>query len=318
MTTKVVDWFLEHQDEARAYRVTKVKIPRLGYTLYRDSIQRSEKVRHVHICSAELFQGDLEEHRVKEPFVGLDMVMVHGEMRIEAVLKVIGMLRKMDKRRLELTIDLTLGAAHYNGKWLENAVSGFYQYCEMRNIKLTLTTTQFHPIDMDVHEAIAKRNASIVGINKEHGSYTPYLHRATMRAKKGMMRHRLGLWEKATDGQEMLKMGRAGYVLYLRFLKAFHQQGFEMAVDGVCNPETKTKRQTETVSIDGVFCGVSVIRPRQDWQVDEFWEMVRDRRTSLKGKIDMEELVEKAKRKREASEGRQKVCTCKEAKKIEA
>ena len=113
-------------------------------------------------------------------------------------------------------------------------------------------------------------------------------------AKKGCMRHRLGLWEKSDDGGNMLKLGRAGYVLYLRFMKAFHQKGFEMPVSGVCNPDTKTRRQEMAVDIDGVMCGAGIIRPRLDWQVDEFWANVKEREdTALQRKKRKEIVMEK-------------------------
>ena len=77
------EWFLDHQDEARAYRATKVKIPKLGFTIYKDSIQMKDPVRNIHMACDRLFHGDLEQHRVREPFVGVDFFLIHGEMRLE-------------------------------------------------------------------------------------------------------------------------------------------------------------------------------------------------------------------------------------------
>ena len=128
--TSVVDWFLEHQDEARAYRVTKIKIPRLGFTMYKDSIQKDDAVRKIHMASEELFKGDLEQYRVREPFVGVDLILVHGEMRFESVVKAIKTLRKMDRRPLRMTLDMSMGVGHYPEEWLKHAVEGLYTFCK--------------------------------------------------------------------------------------------------------------------------------------------------------------------------------------------
>ena len=149
--TKVVDWFLDHQEEAKAYRVTKIRIPRLGFTMYKDSIQRGAQVRHLHVCAEQLFNGDIEEYRVREPFIGLDLLVLHGDIRFEKITDALVKYKKMVKGKIYLTIDLSMGVGHYVESWFERALVGLYTFCKDQNIRLALTTAQFHPMDMDIH-----------------------------------------------------------------------------------------------------------------------------------------------------------------------
>ena len=63
------------------------------------------------------------------------------------------------------------------------------------------------------------------------------------------------------NGEQVLKIKTEGFLLYLRFLKVYHQKGFVMSTDGVCNPVTLIKAVSEVV-IGGVRCGVGIIRER--------------------------------------------------------
>ena len=265
-----VDWFLEHQDEAKAYRVTKIKIPRLGYTLYRDSLNMGKPVRNIHMCSDELFHGDLEDVRIRDPFIGLDVMLILGELTFDKVLMHIEKLRRMEIKPIKLTIDMSVGAACYTQYEFLEGVVGIIEVCRyLRDMKVSFTTCQYHPMEMDVKATIAKMNEAIFRCNKQNGVYTPYLHRSTMRAKKGRMCYRYGLWERDDGIGPNLKLNRDGYILYLRYMKKFHELGFEMDVNGVCNPVTLVK-SIDQVIISDVECGTMVQRTRPERVLTDF------------------------------------------------
>ena len=258
------EWFLKHQEEEKAYRVSKIRIPKFGYTLLRDSIQTGKQLRRVHICKEDLFAGELEKSRVKDPFIGLDLLLIHGEITFEILAEKLEFLRKLDTKPMEVTIDMTGVSFKYELEQLQLGIRGIYRFCnEISGIKVVFTTCQFDPIDMDVIEAVVLANEKIVLANKGMGMYTPYLHRATMRAKRGKMTYRSNLWVKDAKDAEVLRLGSDGFVLYLRYLKAYHHKGFEMSTDGVCNPVTLIKAVPMLV-IAGVKCGLEVIRERSD------------------------------------------------------
>ena len=272
-----VEWFLDFQQDAKAYRVTKVKVPKLGFTMYRESLQRENRIRHIHMCSEKLFPGDLEEIRVKEPFFGVDMVLIHNEMRFENVAHTIMNLKKTEARPIRMTIDMSLGASQYREDCFKEALEGLVEFSKtVKDLTITFATTQFHPMEMDVWSSIAKRNESIVSINMANGMYTPYLHRTTMRSKKGAMCLRNSLWEKQETSSKELRLSKAGYLLYLRFVKCFHEKGYDNAIGGACNPSTITRLYKECLTIDNVICGHDITRPRVYWQIEVFWTRIKE------------------------------------------
>ena len=165
---------------------------------------------------------------------------------------------------MEVTIDMTGVSFKYELEQLQLGIKGIYRFCEeMSGIKVVFTTCQFDPMEMDVIDEVVLANEKIVLANKGLGMYTPYLHRATMRAKRGKMAYRNNLWVKdaKADCCEVLRLGNEGFVLYLRFLKAYHHKGFDMSTDGVCNPVMLIKGVPMMV-IAVVKCGLEIIRDR--------------------------------------------------------
>ena len=192
-----VDWFLKYQHEAKAYRVTKVRIPKLKYTLLRDSLQMGQEVRRFHVCSENLFLEGVEELRIKDPFIGLDLVMIHGDMTFEGIFETLQVLRRSDPRPFEMTIDLSKCIANLSLENIREGVKGFFQMCDvLEKIKISFTTVQFDPIDMDLVVFLANANRVIIEENMARNVFTPYLHRSTMSAKKGLVNYRFNLWKK--------------------------------------------------------------------------------------------------------------------------
>ena len=257
-----LEGFLDLQEELGAYRVMKIRMPRLKYTMLRDGLNRNRPIRAVHICSVKLFdREDLEQVRIRDPLYGVDILFLEDEMTFEHVLFQIQKLRAMDRKPLAITIDMSVDGPSYTQFSFMEGVVGILEAVKlMRQVEVAFTTTQFHPMDADVMNKIVKVNEEIVRVNKVHGVYTPYLHRANMRAKKGKMRLRNCLWAKDKD-TNLLVLKKEGYVLYVRYLKRFHQVGFTMPVDGACNPVTITQ-YPEQSEIDGVVFGSDIARER--------------------------------------------------------
>lgn len=257
-----IDWFLKHQEEARAYRVTKVRMPRFGYTALKDSIQSSiPGSRHVHFCSEKLFPQNCEELRVRDPWIGLDFYLIHDEFTFEKLFKSIVCLHKTIRKDLKITVDLTFMIDRYGKEDLEAGLEGIFRLAEfLGGIKIAFATVQLDPYNIDIHDRLIFRNIIVLGKNYKHFAYTPYLHRSTMRAKKGALRLRANLWSLSDDSKGF-HLNNEGCILYMRFMKSYHEKGFAMSTDGICNPVTFVKNP-DKILVDGFLCGTTCKRVR--------------------------------------------------------
>lgn len=237
-----IDWYLKHQVEARAYRVTKVRLPKYGYTMLKDSLHCFQEERHVHICCEKLLPANCEEARVKDPWIGVDFLLIQSDMTFELLCDNIVLLRKFDQKDLKITIDLTYGVEKYHAVDVAKGIRMIRSLARfLGRVKVVFTTVQYDPCNRDIHDFYVLYNLIIFGENFKSNVYTPFLHKSTMRCKNKLMTLRNNLWVLA-DGGASFHFNDHAFVLYLKYVKTYHLKGFAMPTDGDCNPVTRVKR----------------------------------------------------------------------------